>query len=364
MVAKEKARAAAHLIVETGDGDALLAELTDLDRMLDVLLAFNGATLVSLGVIESAISTMETSDVGLLDSGGALVDIFDAFNESREEIAGAIADLEEAELTLRELSSSPGSASFVGGLADVSKLVGDLRVGLRMVNRVAPEGRVLLAADGVQRYLVLGQSADELRATGGFVSAVWLVTFEDGGLADVKYQDSVRVDDWERLALYPKAPPSLDEHMNAWVWLLRDVSWDPDFPTTAATAEDMYAIGQRLDIDGVVAINQWTLLRLVEALGSIPAPEGDEPVTPRNLLGVLEEGTDRYGRAYTDLVLQGVLDRLGEPTSLPTLMRLASAMHETLQKGETLVYFDDPSLQSLAGPGVQPIPGRREDGGA
>ena len=217
LVAKEKARAAAHRIVETGDGDALLAELTDLDRMLDVLLAFNGATLVSLGVIESAISTMETSDVGLLDSGGALVDIFDAFNESREEIAGAIADLEEAELTLRELSSSPGSASFVGGLADVSKLVGDLRVGLRMVNRVAPEGRALLAADGVQRYLVLGQSADELRATGSFVSAVWLVTFEDGGLADVKYQDSVRVDDWERLALYPKAPPGLDEHMNAWV---------------------------------------------------------------------------------------------------------------------------------------------------
>ncbi|MCH8205918.1 MAG: DUF4012 domain-containing protein [Chloroflexi bacterium] len=346
--AKKRARSTLDLIAETGQTEALLLRLADLDRVLDVLRSFNDAALVALSVVEPAVSVMEGSGAGLLDSAGALVDMFDAFSERSDEIAQAVAELGAAELTLKELSTGPGDASFASGLADISRFVGDLRSGLDMVNRIAPHGRALLAGDGVRRYLVLGQSSDELRATGGFVSAVWLVTFEDGGLADVKYQDSVRVDDWERLALYPKAPLGLDEHMNAWVWLLRDVSWDPDFPTTAATAEDMYAIGQRQDVDGVVAINQWTLLKLVEALGSIPQPEADEPVTPRNLLGVLEEGTDRYGRAYMDLVLQGVLDRLNQPTSMPTLMRLASALHDTLRKRETLLYFDDPALQALA----------------
>ena len=346
--AKDKTRNTFDVIAETGQAEALVLRLADLDSVLDVLESFNTAALVSLSVIEPVIDGMQTSGAGLLDSGTVLIDIFDAFNERRDEIAHAIADLDAAEVTLRELSTRQGGATFAGGLADVSRFVTDLRTGFEMVNRVAPHGRELLAKDGVRRYLILGQSSDELRATGGFVSAVWLVTFQDGVLLDVKYQDSVRVDDWARLALYPKAPEGLDEHMNAWVWLMRDVSWDPDFPTTAATAADMYALGQRQDVDGVIAINQWTLLKLVEALGSIPPPEGDDLVTPRNLLSVLEEGTDRYGRAYMDLVLQGVLDRLNQPISMPTLMRLASALHETLQKRETLVYFDDPALGGLA----------------
>ena len=117
---------------------------------------------------------------------------------------------------------------------------------------------------------MLGHSADEIRGTGGFVSSVWLVRFESGKLTKVDYFDSARVDDWERLLLYPKAPGGLEEHMNAWVWLMRDVSWDPDFPTTALAAQDMFRLGQRREVDGVIAINQWTLLKLVESLGSIP----------------------------------------------------------------------------------------------
>ena len=114
----------------------------------------------------------------------------------------------------------------------------------------------LLGNDGIRTYLLIGQSADELRATGGFVSSVWTVTLQDGVLLNIKYTDAVRVDDWERIDYYPKAPPGLDEHMNAWVWLLRDVSWDPDFPTTAQTTADIFELGQRQKVDGVIAFNQ------------------------------------------------------------------------------------------------------------
>ena len=131
------------------------------------------------------------------------------------------------------------------------------------------------------------------------------------------------------------------------VWLFRDISWDPDFPTTARTAEDIYDLGQRQEVEGVIAINQWALLRLIEAVGDISSPEGDEPVTPRNLLEVLEEGTDRYGRAYMDLVLQGLLDRLNQPMSMPQLIRLAAGLFETLDRREMLLYFDDSDVQSV-----------------
>ena len=136
--------------------------------------------------------------------------------------------------------------------------------------------------------------------------------------------------------------------MNAWVWVLRDVSWDPDFPTTALSAADMYRLGQRQHVDGVTAINQWTLLRLLGPLSSIPSPDGGPAVTPLNLLSVLEQGTDLHGRAYMDLVLQGVIDRLSEPMSMPSMIRLASALHDTLERRDTLMFFEDPGLQRLA----------------
>ena len=336
------------LVSTTGYADRLLPQLTTLDQVLAVLQTVSGAGMTGIRAAEPALELMENSDVGLLDGSGGLIDILDAFNERSGEIAQAIADLERALGILGDLESRSHAAAFASGLSKVSSLVSDLGAGLRLVRNIAPMGRSMLGGDGVQKYLVLGQSADELRGTGGFVSSIWLVTFENGILGDIKYDDAVRVDDWERLALYPKAPSGLDEHMNAWVWLLRDVSWDPDFPTTARTAEDMYSVGQRQDVDGVIAINQWTLLRMVEAIGSIPSPGDDVPITTRNLISALEQGTDKHGRAYMDLVLQGLLDELNQPMSMPTLIRLASALHDTLQERDMLVYFDDADLQSVA----------------
>ena len=150
------------------------------------------------------------------------------------------------------------------------------------------------------------------------MSGIWTLALQEGPLREVAYYDAVRVDDWERLRLYPVAPPGLEEHMNAWVWLLRDVSWDPDFRVTAQSAESMFKIGQRQDVDGVVAVNQWGLLGLIDAVGAIAPPEGGEPITSNNLITVLEQGTDTYGRAHMDLVLhfddpdaQAAMEELG-----------------------------------------------------
>ena len=76
-----------------------------------------------------------------------------------------------------------------------------MQKGFRLINSVAPLGNEILGVDGKRKYLVLGQSADELRGTGGFVSALWLVTFENGSLSEIQYHDTVRVDDWENLNL-------------------------------------------------------------------------------------------------------------------------------------------------------------------
>ena len=82
-------------------------------------------------------------------------------------------------------------------------------------------------------------------------------------------------------------------------------------------------------------------------LGSVASPGSDEPITPRNLFSALEEGSDQYGRAYMDLVLQGLLDRLNEPFSLSALMKLASALNESLQGGDLLLFLENPNVQAV-----------------
>lgn len=340
-----KVRQVAGLAAEHQDTSRLLPRLDSLQMVLHALYSLSLAADASLAALEPALEAGEGAGGGLL-TGGRLRDMLDAFALHQREMDEALSHIEDARQSLAQAQEAEGGEGPTPGLARLREIVDSLHAGLALVRDLAPMGPKLVGADAPRRYLVLGHSSDELRATGGFVSSLWLVTFQGGRLADIQYHDSVRVDDWERLELYPKAPPGLEEHMNAWVWLLRDVSWEPDFPTTARSAQDLFRLGQRVDVDGVIAINQWTLLRLLEALGSISSPSGDE-LNVRNLLPSLEQNTDRYGRAYMDLALQGLLEGLDSSASVPTMLRLAAAVHDTLAARDTLVYFDDPQLQQV-----------------
>ncbi len=248
---------------------------------------------------------------------------------------------------LSQLDNADEILAGIANVDEVASIVHLLRGGLTLLSDFAPVGTHLLGIDSPKRYLWLGQSADELRATGGFVSGAWLITLEAGAIADVRYHDAVLVDDWDRLALYPRAPEALEEHMNATVWLMRDVSWEPDFPTTAQTAEDLFELGQRTEVDGVVALNQWFLLNVIDAAGGISSPTGGEQITSLNLLSSLEKGTDEHGRAYTDLALQGILDRLTESADISTLMRFGSALYSSLESRDLLLHMNDPDTQSI-----------------
>ena len=345
--ARVRADGLASLVAGTDLEDSLLGELGLLQEVLGVLLVVNRGTMVGLDAIEAAVNIPGESGASLLGDDGAVVRILDGVLKHGDEIEESLNLLETARVTVGELKSRGGRSQYLRGLDDLESVASLLSEGLQLLRDIAPIGAKLLGRDSTQRYLVLGQSADELRATGGFVSAVWTVTFEGGALTEVKYHDVVRVDSAERLVLYPPAPAGLEQHMFAHVWLLRDVSWEPDFPTTAQAAADMFKLGQEQEVDGVVALNQWSLLSFVEGLGSIPSPAGGEPITPRNLLAKLERESDEHGRAYMDLALQGILDHLAEPMTLRRLMRLTSAAYGSLKKRDLLLFLYDPELQSV-----------------
>ena len=320
--------------------------LEALVRLMEALVAIGEAGVLGFEALRPAHDIVAASQNGLLNSEKVLSRALATLPARSAEISRAVAQLAEGEKALKELQADGSLPLGSSGLPGILRFVSQVREGLQMLNGIAPVASGLLGQDGPRRYLLLGQSADELRGAGGFVSGIWTLDIMDGSLNEVVYYDAVRVDDWERLMLYPVAPPGLEEHMNAWVWLLRDVSWDPDFRVTAQSAEAMFKIGQRQDVDGVVALNQWGLLSLVDAIGGVTPPEGGDLITADNLITVLERGTDTYGRAYMDLVLQGVIDEMADGTSLTVLVRLASAMFRALQSRDLVLHFNDPDAQA------------------
>src|SRR5205085_6348840 len=101
--------------------------------------------------------------------------------------------------------------------------------------RLMESAPVLLGANTPQQYLMLAQNNDELRPTGGFISAVGVVKVDRGELSVEWFRDSFAVDD---LSInHSPAPAPLEKYMWAEQWLLRDSNWYADFPTSADVAQ-------------------------------------------------------------------------------------------------------------------------------
>ena len=195
--------------------------------------------------------------------------------------------------------------------------------------------------------LILGLSSDELRASGGFVSSAWLGTLSKDNF-NIRYHDIVLVDDWDLLDFYPKPPLALQEHMNAKIWLMRDVTWEPDFPTTAQTASDLYRIGQGISPDIIVTINQWAMLNIIESISEIYGPTKQDIITSRNFIDKIEIGTDTYGRAYVDLILQGFIEKALSTNSINDLLNIGSALYKSLKQNDIQIFFKNPLAQAKA----------------
>ncbi|MGC8839342.1 MAG: DUF4012 domain-containing protein, partial [Anaerolineae bacterium] len=219
----------------------------------------------------------------------------------------------------------------------------------------------LLGAGGERRYLLLAQNADELRATGGFISGVGLLTVWDGQVVGLTFTDSYAVDDLSKP--HPAPPPALSRYMlGAGILVLRDVNWWPDFPTVAQAAEALYELDQGVVTDGVVAADLEALRQVLEVLGPVPLPDYGETVDAAGLASLLktywaapkeapalgEKPWQEWWQHRKDVmgdVLGAVFLRLsaGE-VDWPALLR---AVLRALEEKHILLYVNHPQAQAI-----------------
>ena len=118
-----------------------------------------------------------------------------------------------------------------------------------------------------QTWLACFQNKDEIRATGGFISAVALITISDGNLDVSNYSSSQDIEAYYEV--HPTPPIPLQTYMGASVLLMRDANWSPDFSSSAAVMASLYEMDTEKSIDGVIAIDMDFLQLVLDAVGGI-----------------------------------------------------------------------------------------------
>jgi hypothetical protein len=144
----------------------------------------------------------------------------------------------------------------------------------------------ILGHDGPRNYLLLAQNEDELRATGGFISGVGLLTLDNGDILALDFEDASPFDREALIAnseAYDYPPLPLQELMGADYLLLRDTNYWPDFPISAQKAIELYQLVETdTPIDGVIAFDQQFIAMLVEATGPIEVAGSDTVISAAN----------------------------------------------------------------------------------
>jgi hypothetical protein len=304
------------------------------------LLSATDLSAVALGAALSVEHGLERSEYAAQPMGDAL----DALAQDRERLL-------RAREALAEAATVAGTGRFREPLR--------LAVPALDVLLMAPQ----VLGDGTPRtYLLLIQNADELRATGGFISSVAVLDVAEYRLAGMRYLNSYDVEAY--YGVHPAPPAPLRQHMGAGILLFRDANWSPDFPTSAEVLAALWMLDMRQEVDGILAMDAILVRQVLQAMGPLNVPQYDLVITADNVLDTavalwenpvgapsLHERDTGFGlwlsqrKAFGEAFLSAMVDRLSQPQP-GDMLALLEAVADAARGGHAQAWaLNDRDLQ-------------------
>ena len=163
---------------------------------------------------------------------------------------------------------------------EIKSLISETQKTAQMASQTLTDYKPVLAqlskmagAEEAQKYLVLFQNDNELRPTGGFLTAYAIINIDKGVVTSEKSDDIYELDQkFRRTTLIPE---ELGKYLTTEkYWNLRDMNISPDFKTSMETFYEHYITvpGEPDDIDGIIAVDTYVLTKLLEIIGPVNAP--------------------------------------------------------------------------------------------
>lgn len=140
----------------------------------------------------------------------------------------------------------------------------------RPVLEVLPQ---IAGSEERKKYLVIFQNDNELRPTGGFMTAYAVMFIENGKVTPEKSDDIYELDKKFRKNI--PIPEILGKYLTTERrFNLRDMNISPDFKVSMDTFYEQYRAvpGEPSDIDGIITVDSEMLSELVRILGPVDVP--------------------------------------------------------------------------------------------
>ena len=133
--------------------------------------------------------------------------------------------------------------------------------------------KVAGAGGETKKYLILFQNDNELRPTGGFLTAYAIIKVTDGKVEAEKSDDIYELD--KKFTRKTPIPPELGRYLTTERYFnLRDMNVSPDFKVAMDLFFENYqtVAGEPQDIDGIIAVDTHFLTNLMKVLGPVEVP--------------------------------------------------------------------------------------------
>ena len=228
--------------------------------------------------------------------------------------------------------------------------IGTAISGIDEFDKLAPVLIDVLGGNGVRNYLVEQVNPAELRAGGGFIGTYSLIQANQGMLKVIRSGDAYDLADPRPLPGHPgfiPIPSPYREIIPQISWSFVDSNLYPDFETNATAAETFVDPRLGVKLDAVIAMDYYTVARMLELTGPITVP-GFGTITAANFIPRLLPGDisgDPTHKAILASIAGPLMQRVAGlppdrwPTLIATLNALAGERH--LQ-----AYFNSPSVES------------------
>jgi len=213
--------------------------------------------------------------------------------------------------------------------------------------------RLVPVAAGDQKpvtYLITLQNSDELRPTGGFITSFGLLRVNKGKVTHIDFNDSTHSN---YISHVVEAPAPLKQILLAYYWLPRDANWSPSFPESAAQVQELYFLSTGVKTDGVIALNQSSIQKLLVLTGPVDV-EGETVSADTAIEYMIEKrmeaihAGDAWNRKdFIALLAKALIAKLPEQTGTDHLLQFYKTAREMANRGELFVYSNEPAIQSL-----------------
>jgi hypothetical protein len=240
-------------------------------------------------------------------------------------------------------------------LKDVDPLIPIMRDGISLAEELP---RLMGAtSEGPKTYLLMVENEDELRPTGGLVTAAGTLLLQNGRINSLTFDNEDQtvnpLVDWSKP--YPAAPWQLQQYMNSRVLLFRDTSWFINFSTAALYAETLFSYVKGYSVNGEIAFDQQFLVEILGATGPIQVTGVSYPINASNVVAFMrsaktptaadlaspEWNNKLFVKLIADALIQKITSGAVQPENLLTVLL------QGLNEHHLLIKVDSPSITAL-----------------